>query len=94
MYLPCQVWWHPDNGTIVGDQADFIVGIINQQLHLGSVSNSNGTIEISNPFKKATELASVLGQYYWVIPVPVEAPYQTDKNINSDALSDAPAKLH
>lgn len=93
-YLPCEVWWNPNSGEIIGEQADFIVGVINQQLSLGSVSNSNGTIEISEPFTKPTELASILGQYYWVIPVPVEAPYQTNKNINSDTQSSDPSKLH
>ncbi len=86
------VWWNYETGEIVGDAAQSIIDLINAQVKNGSVSNSNGTIELSDPFKKTTEMATVLGQYFWVIPVPVSAPFEhgteaknAEQN-NSDSL--------
>ncbi len=91
-YGECVVWWNPETGKILGDQAEWISRLINEQWKQGSVTNSNGTVELSDPFKKPTELASILGLYFWVIPMPVSAPYQkfqasSDKQPNSNNSS-------
>ncbi len=72
----CLVWWNPQTGEILGDAAETIIDIINAQLLKGSVTNTSGTIELSDPFKKPTELASVLGQFFWVVPMPVAHAYE------------------
>ena len=71
------IWWNPDSGEILGDSAEEIIEIIEAQRIKGSVTNAQGTFEIVDPYKKSTELASILGQYYWVLPMPVSAPYES-----------------
>lgn len=70
------IWWSPDVGEVRGEHADEIIELIDSHLSLGSVTNSHGTFEIVDPYKKSTELACILGQFYWVLPVPVKAPYE------------------
>lgn len=83
-FQTCNVWWNPDTGEIVGEQAEMINNIIKTQLAQGSVTNSMGTIELANPFQKPSELASILGQFFWVVPVPVAKPYE--KNSSNDSI--------
>lgn len=80
----CIVWWNPDRGEIVGEKAAMINALIEKQLAIGAITNMMGSIELTNPLKKPTELASVLGQFFWVIPVPVANPYEA---IASDELT-------
>ena len=80
-FQECEVWWNYVSGEMVGDVAEDIIQLIKQQLVQGSVTNSNGTIELNDPFHKTTELASILGQYFWVIPVPVAEPGDNDVKV-------------
>lgn len=75
-YTPCVVWWNPDSGEIVGEQAEAVISIIKHQQQQGSVTNTLGTVELTDPFTKPTELASILGLFYWVVPVPVAKPFE------------------
>lgn len=93
-FNPCIVWWNPQSGEIVGEFAEKIIALIQKQLVKGSVTNSLGTIELSDPFTKPTQLASVLGQYYWVVPVPVAKPYEKVESVIDDADTHGSAVLH
>ena len=70
------LWWSPDLGEICGEHASEIQRMIQNQIDKGSVKNAQGTFEVTDPLRKSTELASVLGQFYWVLPVPVSAAYE------------------
>ena len=89
----CVVWWNPQTGEVLGDEADYICGIIDAQFKKGSVANTTGTIEISDPYKKPTELASILGQFYWVVPVPVAYAYESVTSSSENAAEDKPQSL-
>ena len=78
------LWWSPDLGEICGEHAKEIQQIIQKQIDKGSVKNAQGTFEITDPLRKSTELASVLGQFYWVLPVPVSTAYEFP---NSESVS-------
>lgn len=91
---PCIVWWNPNTGEILGNEASFIINLIKEQLSRGSVTNSMGTIELSDPFTKPSELASVLGQYFWVIPVPVAQPYEKVEANNHSTKEQPSSSIH
>lgn len=93
-YTRMLLWWNPDEGLLQGECVDFIKQKLDAAIQQGSISLiSQGSIEITNPYQKPSELAAVLGQYFWVIPEPVEKPdfliNQVDSEDNS-SLSDEP----
>lgn len=67
------VWWNPDQRKIVGEQAELVMGFVNQALEKGA-SGPNESVELNDPLAKPTELAAILGQYFWVVPQPVREP--------------------
>ena len=93
-YEKCVVWWNPGTGEILGDHANLIIGLVKDQLIKGSVKNSMGTIEFSDPFAKPSELASVLGQYFWVVPVPVADAYEEITPAPSESQNPSSNELH
>ena len=73
-------WWNPELGLLEGEVA-LVERLINEALCNGVVSmQSSGMIEITNPYQKPTELAAILGQFYWVIPQPVSKPFENIEN--------------
>jgi len=80
------LWWNPNQGTLIGEGADSILLMIEEAMSTKTLHSSNlNHFELTDPLKKPTELAALLGQYYWVIPQPVEAPgliasEETEKN--------------
>ena len=76
-YTPAVLWWNPQTGELLGDQAEFVKTLVDKQLQVGHVEGSFGSIELSAPFTTPTELAVILGQFYWVIPQPVAYAYES-----------------
>lgn len=75
-YPPLVFWWNPDKGLLEGN-VDLVEKLIHQAIAKGVVSTvSNGTVEITNPYQKPTELAAILGRYYWMNPQPVSKPFE------------------
>lgn len=72
-YQKMVVWWNLDEKTIAGDHAPLVIRLINEALEKGS-SGPNESVEINDPLSTPTELAAILGKYFWVIPQPVEQP--------------------
>ncbi|WP_130536934.1 hypothetical protein [Thiomicrorhabdus indica] len=67
------VWWNPDQRQIVGEKAELVKSFIHQAMEKGA-SGPNESVELNDPLSKPTELAAILGQYFWVIPQPVREP--------------------
>lgn len=67
------VWWNPDDREIVGESAEVVLKMIEEAKHKGA-SGPHESVELSDPLGKPTELAAILGQYFWVIPQPVRSP--------------------
>ncbi|MEA3405133.1 MAG: hypothetical protein U9R28_05265 [Pseudomonadota bacterium] len=69
------LWWNPSEGSLIGEGADLILLMIEEAMTTKVLhSSSLNHFELTDPLKKPTELAAILGQYYWVIPLPVESP--------------------
>jgi hypothetical protein len=79
------LYWNPDSGTLVGDQVAAIHQLIADTLTNG-LTGDLARIELSDPYRKPTELAAILSQHYVVIPEPVtEVPVfvaETSHTIN------------
>jgi hypothetical protein len=68
------VYWNPDTGEMVGEQVSMVQGLIQNALSHG-LSGDMVSVELSDPYRKPSELAAILSQYYLVVPEPVsEAP--------------------
>lgn len=69
------LWWNPNQGILIGEGADVVLLMVEEAMTDKVVHGLQGHhFELTDPLKKSTELAAILGQYYWVIPLPVEAP--------------------
>ena len=77
-------WWNPEKGLLEGE-VDLVKNLIDEAMSNGTVSTQSiGTVEITNPFQKPTELAAILGQFYWMIPQPVSQAFENLENDNSN----------
>ena len=72
-YSRIVVWWNPDERLIVGDDSARVMKIIQEAQSKGS-SGPNESVELNDPLGKPTELAAILGKYFWVVPQPVREP--------------------
>lgn len=76
VYPQLVFWWNPDKGLLQGE-TELVEKLIHQAITKGVVSTaSNGSVEITNPYQKPTELAAILGRYYWMNPQPVSKPFE------------------
>jgi|ACQI01.1.fsa_nt_gi hypothetical protein len=82
------LWWNPQTAELLGEDADQILAIVEEHLKTGFIETSLGTIELTEPLRKSTELAALLGQYFWVIPMPVEHAYQLANSPGEDSSHD------
>ncbi|WP_029408003.1 hypothetical protein [Thiomicrorhabdus sp. Milos-T2] len=83
-YKNMLLWWNPTESLLQGENVELIKQKLDEAMEKGSIMLvSQGSIEITNPYQKPSELAAILGQYFWVIPEPVEAP-----NLEDNALAD------
>jgi len=81
------VWWNPNKGTFVGDDAEIKALVVSAE-KAGNVNiHPEGSMEIIDPMHKPSELAAILGQYFWVVPEPVAAPY-SDASLSTEELTD------
>lgn len=72
---PCVVYWNPDEQQIIGEAAEQILHWVSEAKEKGYISTPTlSHFEIVNPLTQPSELAAILGQYYWVVPEPVSAP--------------------
>lgn len=76
-YIKSVVWWNPQTGELLGEHSDLVLNLVNDQLQHGSVSSTLGVIELTDPLTKPTELAAILGQFFWVVPQPVAHAYES-----------------
>jgi len=81
------VWWNPQEGVFVGDDSEINALVVSAE-EAGKVNvHPGGLMEITNPMNKPSELAAILGQYFWVVPEPVAAPY-ADASLSTEELTD------
>jgi hypothetical protein len=64
------LYWNPDSGELVGDEVASVRQLISDTLVQG-LTGDLARVELSDPYRKPTELAAVLSQHYLVIPEPV-----------------------
>jgi hypothetical protein len=64
------LYWNPDSGELVGDEVASVHQLIADTLVQG-LTGDLARVELSDPYRKPTELAAVLSQHYLVIPEPV-----------------------
>lgn len=64
------LYWNPDSGELVGDEVASVRQLIADTLVQG-LTGDLARVELSDPYRKPTELAAVLSQHYLVIPEPV-----------------------
>ncbi|MBD3822260.1 MAG: hypothetical protein IE914_08395 [Thiotrichales bacterium] len=84
---PCIVFWNPTEQKILGDAAEQILKWIREAEEQGFISTPTlSHFEIVSPLTQPSELAAILAQYYWVIPVPVESPEQSTTNDGNPVL--------
>ncbi len=77
IYAPITIWWNPQAGLLEGDNTDFVLNLVEKAIQKGSVNhNVYGSVELTDPLKKPTELAAILGQFFWLVPQPVSKPYE------------------
>lgn len=87
-FKPMMLWWNPGAGTLEGEVA-VVTDIVNTAIEQGSIClEPTGSIEITEPLHKPSELAAILGQYFWVIPEPVEKPFELSTNAETKSNSD------
>lgn len=65
-YPELLVYWNPDSGQLLGEQADLLHDLVRQVMTQG-ISGA----ELSDPYRKPSELAIILSQFYIVIPEPI-----------------------
>ena len=64
-------YWNPDSGQLLGDEVDVLHRLVEQALSQGMSG-----VELSDPYRKPSELAIILSQYYIIVPEPVaEVPH-------------------
>ena len=81
-------WWNPEKGSLEGEVA-VIMDIVNAAKEKGSISIvPTGSIEITRPLHKPSELAAILGQYFWVVPEPVDKPFDLSTKSESSNASE------
>lgn len=77
------IYWNPDSGELVGENVEIIKGLVSNAMQHG-LSGDMASIEMSDPYRKPTELAAVLSQYFLVIPEPVsEVPVFVNAESNT-----------
>lgn len=70
-YPELLVYWNPDSGQMLGDQVELLHDLVTRALTKG-LSGA----ELSDPYRKPSELAMILSRFYIVIPEPVaEVPH-------------------
>jgi len=70
-YPELLVYWNPDSGQLLGDQVDLLHDLVSQAMNQGI----NGA-ELSDPYRKPSELAIILSQFYILIHEPIaEVPH-------------------
>ena len=65
-YPELLAYWNPDSGQLLGDQVEVLHGLVYQAM----IEGISGA-ELTDPYRKPSELAMILSQYYIVIPEPV-----------------------
>lgn len=65
-YPELMIYWNPDSGQLLGDQVELVTDLVEQALNQGMPG-----AELSDPYRKPSELAMILSQYYILIPEPV-----------------------
>ncbi|MDG6774038.1 hypothetical protein QCB45_06820 [Thiomicrorhabdus sp. ZW0627] len=79
------LWWNPEEGVLLGEGSEFVLQLIDEASQAHALcSSSGGHFEVTDPLRKASELAAILAQYYWVIPQPVESPGQVNDSNQKD----------
>ncbi|MEA1990060.1 MAG: hypothetical protein U9N57_12755 [Pseudomonadota bacterium] len=87
-FKPMILWWNPEEGRLEGEIA-VVLGIVNAAIEQGSISIvPTGSMEITQPLHKPSELAAILGQYFWVIPEPVAKPFELSFELDAKNTSD------
>lgn len=82
------LWWNPEAAILQGKNVEIVEQKLDEAMQQGSIKLvSQGYIEITNPYQKPSELAAVLGQFFWVIPEPVEAPNLEENPITDNGVS-------
>ncbi len=64
------LYWNPDLGELIGDQVLSVRQLISDTL-VNGLTGDLARVELSDPYRKPTELAAILSQHYLVIPEPV-----------------------
>lgn len=73
------LYWNPTTRDLVGAGADEVLSWLEAACAAGGITTqANAHFEITDPLSKPTELAAVLGLYYWVAPEPVASPAVLD----------------
>ena len=67
------VWWNPDKQQLFGEHSHVVEELIGYAIENG-VNLNQGAMELTEPLGKPSQLAAILAQKYWVVPVPVEQP--------------------
>ena len=87
-FKPMIFWWNPEQGSLEGE-ITVVSDIVKSAIDKGSISIvPAGSIEITSPLHKPSELAAILGQYFWVIPEPVDKPFELATNSESSNASE------
>jgi len=80
---PMILWWNPEKGILEGEIA-VVTDIVNAAIEQGSISIMPlGSMEITQPLHKPSELAAIIGQYFWIIPEPVKRPFELSNELDS-----------
>jgi hypothetical protein len=69
-YPAALLYWSPDSGELVGDEVASVDQLISDTLVQG-LTGDLARVELSDPYRKPSELAAILSQHYLVIPEPV-----------------------
>lgn len=87
-FKPAILWWNPEKGILEGEIA-VVMDIVDSAVEQGSISIvPAGSMEITQPLHKPSELAAILGQYFWIIPEPVARPFGLSNELDSSNASD------
>jgi len=87
-YKSMILWWNPEKGSLEGE-VSVVMDIVSAAIEQGSISIvPTGSMEITQPLHKPSELAAILGQYFWVIPEPVVKPFEFSSELDSKNTSD------
>jgi len=92
-YSQLLIWWSPETGELIGEvesDVSMVQSLVAEAMKTGSISSPlSAQFELTEPLKKPSELAAILGQFFWVVPQPVEQPLQRVEDIESLGNTDS-----